>query len=58
VTKKSDYKGKAPVTIFVVATQEGFRTYVYEKQAINWLEKNLKQGKRAKILTYVQEPGV
>jgi len=58
LTKKSDYKGKAPGNIFVVTTPEGFRTYVYEKQAINWLQKNLEQGKRARILTYVQEQSV
>lgn len=58
MTKKADYKGKAPDTIFVVSTPEGFRTYIYEKQAINFLDRSLRAGKKSKLITYVQEQGI
>ena len=53
---KYQHKTQPPPTLWVVNTKDGFRTYVSEKPALNFLFKLLENNEKAEIIQYEKQP--
>jgi len=54
MTRKTGYQGEAPEELFAVSNGDEFRTYVYLKQALRWMDSQTKMGKSSYVITYVR----
>lgn len=52
--KNTTYKGKEPEEIYVVSSDEGYRIYIYIKQAFRWLDQQMHKGNSPQLHTYIK----